>query len=321
MNFPTDIPGLEAELNRVLGMCEQDEQTLAHSTMPEVDKIFLSSTEKLRSQLEQLLNHAKSERAHEVINLRLEAPQLNGRLPLRVSASLLGKFNAVLEQSAWRVWDPEGNVTQINDKFVRELNLQLVEIRSGSTQLAIVGNTAPDLTGVSALETALRDVFDVLEADIDAIAERVDAIGFRAGRSLSEFLTFLKHENMVANLEWRAPDKIYQWDGRSEEITRVIDLLDEIDEPETTKESFSARVNLLSIRNRMEVKRLDTGDNIRLSYHKSLVDAIQELRLCDKGVFEVEKTVYPISASSKKRNVYRLISLDTKAKVAAHNEE
>lgn len=124
MNFPTDIPGLEAELNRVLGMCEQDEQTLAHSTMPEVDKIFLSSTEKLRSHLEQLLNHAKSERAHETINSRIEAPQL-----------------------------------------------------------------------------------------------------------------------------------------------------------------------------------------------------IQELRLCDEGVFEVEKTVYPISASSKKRNVYRLISLDAKAKGAAHNEE
>ena len=82
MNFPTDIPGLEAELNRARGMCEQDKQTLAHSTMPEVDKIFLASSEKLRSQIEQLLNHAKSERAQEIINSRHEAPQLIQELRL-----------------------------------------------------------------------------------------------------------------------------------------------------------------------------------------------------------------------------------------------
>ena len=52
MNFQTEIPELEAELHRVLGMCEEDETALAKSTMPEVDGIFLASLNKLRYELE-----------------------------------------------------------------------------------------------------------------------------------------------------------------------------------------------------------------------------------------------------------------------------
>ena len=51
MNFPTEIPELEAELHRVLGMCEEDERALAKSTTPEADGIFLASLNKLRLEL------------------------------------------------------------------------------------------------------------------------------------------------------------------------------------------------------------------------------------------------------------------------------
>ena len=60
MNFPTEIPELEAELHRVLGMCEEDETALAKSTMPEVDGIFLASLNKLRCELEKRLHRAKA---------------------------------------------------------------------------------------------------------------------------------------------------------------------------------------------------------------------------------------------------------------------
>ena len=310
MNFPTEIPDLEAELRRVAGMCEEDERALAKSTDPTVDAIFLGSLNKLRLELEKRLHRAKAERRHEVICLNLEGARLaRGGVPLRLLAKLADHFNAALEQSAWRVWDQEGDAARIDAGFIHQLDLQLTDIGIGSTRLAVVGNTAPDLTGVSALETALREVFDVLSADMDAVSERVHAVGFRAGKSLCDFLTVLERENVAVDLTWRAPDKSYEWHGDSREITRVRALLDDIGEPTTTTETFHARINVLSIRNRMEVERLDTGEKLRLSYHKSLADAVQERRLADECVLQVEKTVYPFVASRRKRNAYRLVEL------------
>ena len=73
MNFPTEMPGLETELHRVLGMCEEDETALAKSTMPQVDGIFLASLNKLRHEFEKRLHRAKAERRHEVLGLNREA--------------------------------------------------------------------------------------------------------------------------------------------------------------------------------------------------------------------------------------------------------
>lgn len=310
MNFPTEIPDLEAELQRLVGMCEEDERALAESTNPDVDGIFLASLNKLRLELEKRLHRAKAERRYEVIGLNLDGARLaKGGVPLRLLAKLTDHLNAALEQSAWRVWDPQGDAARVDTGFIRELDLQLTDIGIGSTHLVIIGNTAPDLTGVSALETALREVFGVLNADVDAVSDRVNAVGFRAGKSLCDFLTVLERENMAADLTWSASDRRYEWHGDSQEITRVRALLDDIGEPTTTTESFRARINVLSIRNRMEVERLDTGETLRLSYHKSLTDAVQKRRLADQCVFQVEKTVYPFVASRRKRDAYRLVEL------------
>ena len=62
VNFPTEISALEAELHRVLGMCEEDESALAKSTMPQVDGMFLASLNKLRHEFEKRLHRAKAER-------------------------------------------------------------------------------------------------------------------------------------------------------------------------------------------------------------------------------------------------------------------
>ena len=159
------------------------------------------------------------------------------------------------------------------------------------------------------METALRDVFDVLGADVDAMTDRVHAIGLRAGKSLCDFLGLLERENVAADLAWRASDQTYEWHGNAHEVTRVRALLDDIGQPTTATESFCGRVNVLSIRNRMEVERLDTHEKIRLSYHKSLTDAVQQLRLADELTFRVEKTIYPFVASRRKRNAYRLVKV------------
>ena len=311
MNLPTEIVPLEEELSRLLSMYDEDEKRLAQSKTPEVDRIFFGSTKKLRHEIERRLQRAKAERQYEVVNLSLRGNQLaEGSLPLRLLAKLAEHFNAAVERSAWRVWDKQGDPARVDPAFIRQLDLQLADVTVGSTQLAIVGNTAPDLTGVSALELALRGLFDVLGSDMEELADRVHIIGIRAGKSLCDLLRLFERENIAVDFAWKAPDKAYQWLGSAPEITRVRSLLDDIGEPTTTIESFRARVNLLSIRNRMDIERLDTGEKVRLSYHKSLSNAVRELRLADECSLVVETTTYPFVASRRKRNAYQLKALE-----------
>ena len=96
MNFPTEIPELEAELHRVLGMCEEDETALARSTTPEVDGIFLASLTKLRHEFEKRLHRAKAERRHEVLGLKLDGARLaKGGVPLRLLGKLTDSLNGL----------------------------------------------------------------------------------------------------------------------------------------------------------------------------------------------------------------------------------
>ena len=63
MNFPTAIPELEADLARVLGIQDARERSIARSAAPEMERIFLSSTKRLREELERRLRAAKAENA------------------------------------------------------------------------------------------------------------------------------------------------------------------------------------------------------------------------------------------------------------------
>ena len=237
MNYPSDIATLEHELERVLGMVEHDEASVTRSERPEVERVFLSSSTKLRMDIQKRLRLAKAERAHEVVRLRLDSAHLaTGTLPLRALANIIIPFNAVLEQSAWRFWDRAGDASRIDQKFIRHLDLRLAALETGSTELVILGNTAPDLSGISALESALRDVFELLASDMEDFADRVHAIGISAGKSMAAFLSRLESERVAVDIEWQAPDRTYEWVGRPSEINRVRALLDEIGEPTTTTE-------------------------------------------------------------------------------------
>ena len=59
MNLPTEVAALEAELNRLLRIYDEDEKRLSQSTTPEIDRIFFGSTKKLRHELEERLRRAK----------------------------------------------------------------------------------------------------------------------------------------------------------------------------------------------------------------------------------------------------------------------
>lgn len=306
----SNIAELESELSFVRKMAERDEYNISVSENPNVDKIFFASSKKRKLDLEKQLYLAKTEKAHELISLRLMGNQLTGSIRLKSLVKIVEPLTTILEQSAWRFWDKDGKADRLDEKFSNLMDLRLAGIASGSTELIIVGNTSPDLTGDSALEEGLKNIFKLLCASNDEFSECIHEVGMPACTAMSKFMEVMEKQNIAAEFNWRGPDKEYVWSGMPHEITRIRAILAEIGDPVIETEKFKGVVQVLSVRNKVEIYRPDTESKVILHYHRSLADEINELHLGDQRVFVVEKTTYPFRASKKKKDAYTLKSIE-----------
>lgn len=300
------IDELESELRAVQSFYSADEEVAADSDMPLVDRIFFSSSKKRKLDLEHELYLAKSERAHELVSLRLIGNRMDGTIRLSSLVKIAEPFNALLEQCAWKFWDKEGKAERIDENFTNLIDLRLAGIAAGSTELLILGNTSPDLTGDSALEEGLKNIFQLLAAGNESFSEHVHSIGIHACRSLSKLMEAIERQNLVAELSWSGPSINYSWYGRPSEVARIRSILDEIGEPVVEEDIVVGVVQVLSVRNRIEIFCPDEDQKLNISYHRSQSDVVSELRLGDRRKFIVDRTVYPFHLSKKKKNAYTL---------------
>lgn len=305
-----DIAEIESELSIVRKMSERDEKNVAASDNPSVDRIFFASSQKRKIDLEKKLFTAKSERAHELISLRLIGNQLTGSIRLRSLVKIIDPLTSLLEQSAWRFWDKEGRAEKLDDKFSNLMDLRLAGIASGSTELIIVGNTSPDLTGDSALEEGLKNIFKLLGSSNDEFSDHIHEVGMPACTAMSKLMEVMERQNIAAEFNWSGPGKAYFWEGRPQEITRIRAILSDIGDPVIETEAFTAVVQVLSVRNKIEIYRSDTESKIVLHYHRSLADEINELHLGDQRKFIVERTTYPLRLSKNKKDAYTLKAIE-----------
>ena len=302
------IADIEKEVEVVRRIDERNRRAVESSERPLVEEVFAASSDKRRKIVEKELKDAKSERAHELFGLRLHSPQFSpGTIPLRVLVRLAPLLNNALEQTAWHEWDINGDATSVDDGFRRLINLRLAGIREGSTELVLLGNIAPDLTGESALENGLRNFFDVLSAPNDRLADVVNGIGKKATKAVVHLMKAFEIENMAAEFSWRAPNDVYHWDGRLNEITRIRALLEEMGDPITRDITVVGVVGTLT-RRRVQIE-VDNGDKINARYHHSLSEKVNALHLDERREFEVEVTSYPLDTFAMKRNAYRLVGI------------
>ena len=303
------IPDIEKELEWARCIDERNRAAAESSDQPLVGEVFAASSDKRRKKLEKELKDAKSEEAYELFGIRLHSPQFSsGTIPLRVLVRLAPPLNNALEQAAWREWDVGGGSTSIDDGFRRLINLRLAGIRDGSTELVLLGNISPDLTGESALESGLRNFFDVLSSSNDQFADVVNGIGSNATKSVVNLMKAFEAENMAAEFSWRASDNKYYWDGRPDEITRIRALLEEIGDPTTNITTVVGVVSALT-RKRVQIET-DTGDKINARYHRSFSEKVNALHLDERRKFELEVTSYPADTHDLKRDAYRLVEIE-----------
>lgn len=303
-----DIAKLEQELSLAQRLVVSDEANLANSDNPVIEKIYLSSSSKLLHDLQRKLYKAKADRAHELVRLRLIGNQMTGSIRLKTLVKLIAPLNQMLEHCSWRVWDKDGDGSKIDEKFTNLLDLRLEGISTGSTELAIIGNTSPDLTGVSALQDGLKNLFYMLKSNNEEFSDYVNEIGISAVKAMSDLMSEFDRNSIAVEMQWNAPSERLYWEGRPAEITRIKSILEDIGEPVTELITVRGAVQMLSVRNRIEI--LIAGkkppEKIISTYHHSMLEDVQDLRLGDKRDFIIEKTTYPFSMSKKKKSAYRL---------------
>ncbi len=302
------ISEIEEELDVVRRIDERNIEEVEKSSRPLVESVFASSSTKRRRILERELTIAKSERAHEMFGLKLHTPQFSpGTIPLRVLARLSSLLNDAIEQTAWREWDVNGDSKNIDEGFRRLINLRLADIKSGSTELVLLGNTSPDLTGESALENGLRNIFEVFSAKNDEFPHVINGLGTSATKSIMKLMKTFESERIGVELSWHAPENNYHWDGRSDSITRIRALLEEFGEAETDTITIKGIVGGLSRRS-VQIETHE-GEKFTARYHRSLSEAVNSLHLDQRCFFTIEVTSYP-GAHGIKRDAYRLMSID-----------
>jgi hypothetical protein len=304
-----DIKQIESDLSIAKKIAQRDETALNTSDTPLVDRIFFSSSKKRQLELEHELFLAKTEKAHELVSVRLIGNQMDGSIRLKSLLKIVEPLNTLIERSAWKFWDKEGNIERIDEGFSNLIDLRLAAVESGSTELLILGNTSPDLTGDSALEEGLKNVFKLLCASNDEFSDTIHDVGLPACKALSTLMDVLEKQHLATELTWFGPSEKFSWEGRPQDITRIRSILDDIGEPTVEEEVFRGIVQVLSVRNRVEIYRPDTESKMVISYHRSLADDINELHLGDQRQFVVEKTIYPFHVAKKKKDAYTLKSI------------
>ncbi len=305
--------GAIAELEREVSLAQKqvisDEYNLAASDTPLVDKIFLSSSSKLLQDLQRKLHHVKAERAHELVRVRLIGNKMTGSIPLKTLLKVIAPLNSLLEQSSWKVWDKDGEKRKIDEKFTDLLDLRLQGLATGSTEIAITGNTAPDLTGVSALEEGLSNIFTFLNASNDEFSEQIHELGTASAKAISDLMSEFEKHSLAAEFKWNAPSQPRVWQGRPLEITRIKTLLKEFGEPTIESLTVRGKVQVLSVRNRIEIEveavPEKSSSKIVANFHHSLFEEIRDLHLGDKRDFVIERTTYP-STTRKNKSLFKL---------------
>lgn len=246
---------------------------------------------------------AQAERGKEIMELRLISPALErGAIPLRLLARLAEPLHKLLAASAFR--NKYGtNFKRISAWFSESLDLRLASVSHGSTRLLLTGNVTPDLIGDSPLQAALETVFRLLNAERDEFFDALHELGPAAAKGLSAVLEEMEKGHIAAEFSWAGPDdRLRRWDGGLNEIARLRSALNSADSAlETSIETLTGTVTLLSVSGRIEIMPEGSSVKLRIKYPKANQRLVAGVTLNQSVRVTVEKTSWPDPANEEVR--------------------
>jgi hypothetical protein len=272
-------------------------------------RLTLASMDRHARDLQRQLRLAMSQRQVEVLSLRFMGQRAeHGRLPLTVLSRISTALADSVAAAAERV--RRGRVVQRVTSGMRDaVNLQLAAVLPGSTELLVIGDTAPDLFGNSSLADALEETFGLLETtDEERLADRVSQVGVRAARKMGELLSVAASNGLELEIQWLSPDdQMLRWSGSLEKMDQVRRALEGFTNVATEQLFVTGRAVSLSLRGRFEIA--SDGRVFSGTFPAEVQEQVTQIRLGEMVLAQIERSEIVNNLMHTRKHAYSLLSI------------
>ncbi len=302
-----ELDDLEGQISAVEGFLRHEEALLQIDPLDQSALFFADAKRAQLNDLRAQLHREKHARARELLEVRLVgASAKNGSVPLSILARLTGPLNSALASAAHCLATGREPSRSIPQSLINHLDLRLVGIGAGSTRLFISGNTAPDLTGASLLESALIGVFGVLNDDADTFFQAADSIGAKSTRHIASAIGEAANNDLAVEIKWEAPNStLHSWRSSPTEIKAFRSRIRNLGEPTTSQDTLDGEISKLSDTGSLEVRSHD-GARLRVLYSRELFPVVKKYHLGQTVSLNVSKKVFFDRLRRQSVTTYRL---------------
>lgn len=245
-------------------------------------KLAARSIESHLEELSQIQVASEASPAFEMLDFRLVAPHLKtGSAPLELVAKLSDQVRKTLGYAALRLIQGGIRRKRIPKDLYAELDLRLAGLLPGSSRFVVSAAANRDLLDDGVSKGAIERMFSVLATNGkgEEFLEAINNLGPSSAKSLREFLKLIQSHSAEAEFTWKySGDEVRKWIGSKKSLQSITSALEVTEIIEQDHVLLHGRVELLSKRERIEL-RMPEGGITKILYPKNLLPAVSELHL------------------------------------------
>lgn len=264
------------------------------------NKLAALSFESHLAELREIEKTSEVSSTVELLDFRIIAPTLEaGTAPLDLAVKLITEIRKTLSFAALRLVKGGMDKKRITKDLSQELDLRLKGLLPGSTRFIVSAASNRDLLDDGISKLAIERMFAVLCSlgKGEGFLSSINALGPSSAKSLREFLKVIKSHSATAEFTWSyMGDKVTVWEGSKDALDSLTSALETIKIIEQPNALLRGKIELLSKRERIEL-RVEDGSLVKILFPKSQLSQVSELRLDEEVSLycQVVETENPIT--------------------------
>lgn len=303
--------------DRTRNHLEQAKELLRESERKAREGSFASelAARSLRSHVDELRTYAAIDAVgatHELVDFRMIADRFRaGSVPLNVISQAAEQIRSMLGYAALKSIQGGINKKRVPKYLYEDLDLRLAGVLPGSTRLLIAATANRDLFGDGVAKRAIERIMEVVESngEGEAFLNSVADLGPQSSKHLREFLRIIRANTGALDLRWSfAGSQVAKWEATAQTVASVTAALERTVLREEAKELFNGHIELLSKRERIQL-RTETGRVIRILFPRRLLSEVSELHLDQEVSLYCQVSVSENPLTEEFSNHYELIEI------------
>lgn len=263
--------------------------------------------------LQSHLHRQNIKRNKEIIALRLIGNiAKDGTFPLGSVGGITDSFsNAMYKTSQFLQYGKKGG-KKIENQLINNLDIRLEGLGIGSTVFYISAKTSPDIFGNSLIQSSLENTFELFSSNNESeLIDNIEKVGVKSSKYFAKFLDELVEDNLEVEISWDSPNyETRIWNGNRSMILMFHNTFKSIiiSEPETI--DLEVEIITLSLKNKIEVIDLYTGNNYLIKYPNSIIVEIKQLHVSEIRHITFSKTTIKNTISKNEKFEYNLLEIN-----------